>query len=64
MVWIEGSLYCDGCGVEITWSPVTFGDEHYCCQMCLEGEECGCGAHEEDEERRNETSPSAPTSYA
>lgn len=63
MVKIEGSLFCDGCGVEITWIPVIFGNEHYCCQTCLEGEECSCGAHEEEEERR-QTGESTPTPYA
>jgi hypothetical protein len=63
MVLIEGTLWCDGCGVEITWAPVISGTEHYCCQSCLEGHECDCAAQQEMEDDRragNESAPSLP----
>lgn len=53
MVWISDTLWCDGCGVEISWTPVCQGHHHYCCSECAEGRECECAAWvEQDEERR------------
>jgi hypothetical protein len=42
MVNYEKSLWCDGCGVEISWSPVIAGETKYCCQDCQNGYECDC----------------------
>ncbi len=49
---IEGDVYCDGCGVEISWSPYkqqTSGaasaaaqKAEYCCKDCAEGRPCQC----------------------
>lgn len=52
----DSMVWCDGCGVEITWAAlVQVGKHHhhvlhYCCQDCLEGRECECGKRLEDEE--------------
>lgn len=48
---IEGVQFCDGCGAEITWSPVIVRPaQHtpstrpgiYCCTDCAEGRSCAC----------------------
>jgi len=48
-------VICDGCGVEITWSPVVVKDRHFCCSECQQGLPCRCGdrMEEEDEYRSN-----------
>jgi len=67
MARIDGVLFCDRCGAEITWSPyivtqsqvsleppaaVRHGE--YCCQDCAEGRPCQCAERMDlDEERRN-----------
>lgn len=61
----ENEILCQGCGTEITWAPVVKryrkgeqGDlldahHYYCCQDCLEGRGCDCGARMDmDDERR------------
>ncbi len=46
-------VFCDGCGVEITWSPVLKGHEKYCCIDGRDGRECNCAERMElDEDRR------------
>jgi hypothetical protein len=47
---ISDTVFCDGCGVEITWAPVRSGQHDYCCQDCADGYECSCGARMEDED--------------
>jgi hypothetical protein len=56
MVSIEETVWCDGCGVEITWGPQVAGKHNYCCQECLQGLPCRCGERMEleDERRRND----------
>lgn len=64
MVWIENSLFCDGCGVEITWAPVVSQDHHYyCCIRCRDGEECDCIREQEGDDDRP-GKPAAPTAYS
>ena len=64
MTKIEGDIFCDNCGVEITWSPVIetgieastgkLYKHEYCCQDCFAGRPCNCGARMEmEEDRRN-----------
>jgi hypothetical protein len=36
-------IWCDECGVEITWTPVVIDHRRYCCQDCAVGLECDCG---------------------
>jgi hypothetical protein len=47
------TIICDGCGVEVTWSPVAANDRYYCCIECQQGRPCSCGDRmdEEDEYR-------------
>ncbi len=60
MVWIEDILFCDGCGTEISWSPVAIEDRYYCCQDCAEGRECECAERKEwEEDMRSRTAPEA-----
>ena len=61
---IEGDIFCDNCGVEITWSPVIetgrevstgkFYKREYCCQDCFEYRACNCGDRMEMEEERRD----------
>ncbi len=47
---IDDTVWCDGCGVEITWAPVKSGQRLYCCQDCADGYECNCGARMEEDD--------------
>ena len=47
---IEDTIYCDGCGVEILWTPVRANSRHYCCADCRDGYQCACGARMESED--------------
>lgn len=44
------TIWCDGCGVEITWAPLKANQSDYCCRDCAGGYECGCGARMEEED--------------
>jgi hypothetical protein len=46
------TIWCDGCGVEILWSPVLHGARDYCCEDCGRGWPCECGARQEQEDER------------
>lgn len=48
------TVFCDGCGVEITWSPVIKVMHDYCCRYCYEGLSCKCGERQEQEDNRRE----------
>lgn len=48
----EGVIFCDGCGVEITWGPLVEGSCDYCCLDCLQGLPCRCGERMEIENDR------------
>ncbi len=49
---VPETVWCDGCGVEITWSPVHDKSRTYCCQDCRDGQPCKCGERMELDERR------------
>lgn len=50
---IENSVFCDNCGVEVTWAPVIWNQLDICCEDCRDGYPCGCGDRMElDDERR------------
>ncbi|HRX02067.1 MAG: hypothetical protein KDI07_11305 [Anaerolineae bacterium] len=36
------TVICDGCGVEVTWTPVLRGEKTFCCQQCAQGLACEC----------------------
>ena len=65
MARIEGTVFCDNCGAEITWSPVIVEKHDYCCQDCFEGRPCDCGDRMdiEDERRKEATTSGVPTTY-
>ena len=47
-------VWCDGCGIEITWGPVLVGTHTHCCRDCAQGIPCECGERlEMDDDRRN-----------
>ncbi len=49
----EKTIRCDGCGIEISLSPVKVGERMYCCKDCADGLRCSCGARMElDQSRR------------
>jgi hypothetical protein len=48
MVRHHDTLWCDGCGIEITWEPIEQDRLFFCCQPCLEGEKCRCSELDED----------------
>jgi hypothetical protein len=60
---IEDTLWCDGCGVEITWAPVVINRRHYCCKDCAEGKECDCSSEIESEDDRRTTANTVAASY-
>jgi hypothetical protein len=55
--------YCQGCGIEVTWSPHLVNNQSFCCDDCSRGIECGCATRRElDDERPGGPSgtPSVP----
>lgn len=51
MAKIQGAVFCDNCGVEVSWTPYyiipTIHEPgkrrgEYCCQECAEGYRCKC----------------------
>lgn len=61
---VEETIFCDGCGVEITWSPVIVHPSgkglaayakkprRYCCLACAKGLPCHCAERMELEDER------------
>jgi len=51
----EDTIWCDGCGVEILWTPVIAKRRDFCCEGCRDGIPCECGEREElDEYQRTQ----------
>jgi hypothetical protein len=51
----DDTLWCDGCGVEITWVPIIKAGQAFCCQDCCDGIPCSCYRWSElDLDRRSE----------
>ncbi len=51
----KNTIWCDGCGEEITWAPLMKEGCHYCCQDCIDGLPCNCYRWSEmDLSRRDE----------
>lgn len=53
----EGVIWCDNCGVEITWSPIVSSGlgrkkEVFCCEDCYFEYRCHCGERMELEDDR------------
>jgi hypothetical protein len=62
----DGMIFCDRCGVEITWAPVLVAPKpedgpdartgEFCCEPCALGLGCSCAEHmfeADDDQRRN-----------
>ena len=66
MTAIEGTIFCNNCGVEITWAPIVVKGCHFCCHDCLNHLQCECGDRMEFEEerRQSENIPVIPGSEA
>jgi len=52
MLCEQETIWCDGCGVEIVWSPVREAGRNFCCDDCRYGLPCECGDDLEEAERR------------
>ncbi len=63
MALIETTVYCNGCGVEITWAPLYLNKQHYCCQDCYDGRPCECGSRLEDEDEHRSTQAAIGSGY-
>jgi len=48
MVSYQDTLWCDGCGVEISWEPVFKDKLIYCCKSCSRREKCDCEVPEDE----------------
>lgn len=56
MTKYRDTIWCDGCGVEISWSAVVVDNRHFCCQDCCQGMGCECSYRMElDDERDRKT---------
>ena len=53
-------VWCDGCGVEITWSPVVIGKRIHCCRDCAQNFPCRCGERLESDDYSRRTIEAAP----
>ena len=56
MAKIENTIRCDGCGAEITLSPVIRNHQEYCCVDCADGLKCSCAERMEFESRERSRS--------
>lgn len=65
MMRAEETIWCDGCGAEITWGAIVAQDRLYCCSECAQRNPCDCGFRMEidDEERILSIKPSLPIGY-
>jgi hypothetical protein len=65
MLRINDAVWCDGCGIEITWAPQVKGKRKYCCPDCLAERSCRCAERMEmEDERRGAHLSSVDTSGA
>lgn len=54
----EETIWCDGCGAEILWSPYIVKGKDFCCQDCAYGITCNCGDNLEwEDEYRDASTP-------
>lgn len=55
----EKTIWCDGCGAEITWGPIVARNRIYCCEDCVHRISCDCGYRMEfDEETQGSSTKS------
>ncbi len=62
MVQYRETIWCDGCGVEILWTPLIEKGLQYCCLDCQQGFGCDCGEilEEEYREKGSQSQTSTP----
>jgi hypothetical protein len=53
----ENTIWCDGCGTEITWVPYVIESQEFCCQNCAYGLSCKCGETMEWDDEYRDASP-------
>lgn len=59
----DNIIWCEGCGVEMTWGPTVVDKRYYCCADCAEGLKCDCGVRMEiEDDRRSGASGSSDLS--
>ncbi len=57
----EETIWCNGCGAEITWGGFAIDNHIYCCKDCFNGLPCKCGERMDiDSDRRSGTSSPEP----
>lgn len=56
------TVVCDGCGVEIFWTPELKGEKMFCCQQCAQGLPCECDFPPE-EDKAKQAEPVAMLAY-
>lgn len=56
----EDTIWCSGCGTEISWVPYVIDDQDFCCQNCAHGFLCECGEIMDWEEEYRDISTSYP----
>ena len=57
----EDTIWCEGCGTEIRWSPYVTESQEFCCPNCAFGLACKCGETMDwDQEYRDTTELNAP----
>lgn len=58
----KSGLWCAGCGVEITWSPIFYRRRAYCCSDCLALGDCRCDYQDDTAYPSRESLRSLPLS--
>lgn len=61
MTRYQETIWCDACGVEILWAPLTVEKRDFCCRDCFEDQPCKCSERAELEERRRARSDAGRT---
>jgi len=57
-------IWCQGCGIEITWSPVISDNRSYCCEECSRGIQCRCDERMRLDDDYQARSGGTPSSYS
>ena len=61
MSLLADTIWCTGCGVEISWGPIYKNKQPYCCEDCAQGKPCGCAERMElDTDLHTSQSPMTP----
>jgi hypothetical protein len=54
---VEHGVFCDGCGVEITWVPILSDGRRYCCALCTRGATADAATQSKMKTKRAPRSP-------